>query len=229
MPDTTEAQQLTLKVVLTAGSRVISNQWKLWVYPAAEDLPQTELCRQVDRLTDDDIDFMEQGGAVLLTGNFPSATENEMFRTHTSGRSLLHAGALIRKHPVWQKFPNEGFADWQFFRMMDSSSSMIHDSEMPEFQPLLELIPSFKRIRRKSMLSEYKVGKGRLICSSLKLQKDDPAGSYLKQLLLDYLASKNWTDAPEWKVGDLRCRLHNPVQYSCQYRKIDAGGRPVDD
>ena len=106
---------------------------------------------------------------------------------------------------------------------------MIHDSEMPEFQPLLELIPSFKRIRRKSMLSEYKTGKGRLICCSLNLQKDDPAGSWLKKLLLDYLAAKNWTDAPEWKVGDLRCRLHNPVQYSCQYRKIDAGGRPVDD
>jgi hypothetical protein len=172
---------------------------------------------------------MEQGGAVLLTGNFPSAVEKEMFRTHTSGRSLLHAGAIIRKHPIWQKFPAEGFADWQFFRMMNCSSSMIHDRNMPEFQPLLELIPSFKRIRHKSMLSEYKVGKGRLICCSLHLQKDDPAGCWLKKLLLDYLAAKNWTAAPEWQAEYLRNRLHNPVQYSCQYRKIDAGGRPVDD
>jgi len=229
LPDMIEAQQLTLKVVLTSDDRVISNQWKLWVFPAAEDSVQSESCRLVDRLTDDDITFMEQGGAVLLTDNFPSAVENEMFRTHTSGRSLLHAGAILRKHPIWQKFPAEGFADWQFFRMMDCSCSMIHDRDMPEFQPLLELIPSFKRIRHKSMLSEYKVGKGRLICCSLHLQDNDPAGCWLKKLLLDYLAAKDWAAAPEWQVGYLRSRMHNPVQYSCQYRKIDAGGRPVDD
>ena len=230
LPDSPDAHQLTLKVVLTADcGKVINNQWKLWVYPRVENLPAATLCREVDRLTDEDITFMEQGGAVLLTGNFPSAVENEMFRTHTSGRSLLHAGAIIRKHPVWQQFPAEGFADWQFFRMMDSSCSMVHDRAMPEFQPLLELIPSFKRIRRKSMLSEYKTGKGRLICCSLKLQKDDPAGSWLKKLLLDYLAAKNWADAPEWTPDALRERLHNPIRSTCQYRKIDAGGRPIDD
>jgi hypothetical protein len=229
LPDTAEAQQLTLKVVLTTDDRVISNQWKLWVFPVVEDSVQSESCRLVDRLTDDDITFMEQGGAVLLTGNFPSAVEKEMFRTHTSGRSLLHAGAIIRKHPIWQKFPAEGFADWQFFRMMDSSCSMVHDRNMPEFQPLLELIPSFKRIRHKSMLSECKVGNGRLICCSLHLHEDDPAGSWLKKLLLDYLAAKNWANAPEWTPDALRERLHNPIRSTCQYRKIDAGGRPIDD
>ena len=230
LPDSAEACQLTLKVLLTASNgKVVRNQWKLWVYPPAGDALCTPHCREVDRLTDEDITFMEQGGAVLLSDNFPSAVEKEMFRTHTSGRSLLHAGAIIRKHPVWQKFPTGGFADWQFFRMMDASCSMVHDNAMPEFQPMLELIPSFKRIRRKSMLAEYKVGKGRLLCCSLHLRADDPAGSWLKRLLLDYLAAKDWTDAPEWQSEHLRNRLHNPVQYACQYRKIDAGGRPIDD
>ena len=230
LPDTTEAQQLVLKVVLTAANgKVVSNQWKLWVYPAAETEVLPEHCRKVDKLSDSDVTFMEQGGAVLLTGNFPAAVENEMFRTHTSGRSLLHAGAILRKHPIWQKFPAEGFADWQFFRMMDASCSMVHDRAMPEFQPLMELIPSFKRIRRKSMLAEYKVGKGRLLCCSLNLREDDPAACYLNKLLLDYLASKVWAEAPEWRIEHLRDRLQNPIQYVCQYRKIDAGGRPIDD
>ena len=171
---------------------------------------------------------MKQGGNILLTDNFPAATEREMFRTHTSGRSLLHAGAILREHPIWRKFPAEGFADWQFFPMMDQSYSIVYDSDMPEFKVLFELIPSFKRIRHKTMLTEFQVGQGRLMLCSLHLNEDDPAGSYLKYLLLEYLSGDQKSEAPDWAVEKLRERLHNPVNYVCQYRKIDAGGRPVD-
>lgn len=227
LPESDRAQMLTLHAVLSGSGKVFNNQWKLWVYPAAK--LNTYKCRVLDKLTDEAVDFLADGGAVLLTGEFPCGTELEMFRPHTSGRSLGHSGAIIRRHPVWEKFPNESFADWQFFPMMNVSCSIVNDKDMPEFKPLLELIPSFKRIRHKSMLAEYKVGKGRLMLCTLHIEADDPAARYLGSLLKEYLSSGSYaSDVPEWTPEKLRHRLHHPVTYNCQYRKIDAGGRPVE-
>ena len=151
----------------------------------------------------------------------------ETFRPHTSGRSLGHSGAIPHEHPVWHEFPQDGFADWQFFPMMTGSVSLIRDEDMPEFAPILELIPSFKLIKRKSLLSEYRVGQGRLMICGFHLREDDPASVWMRHILLEYLGRRDFADAPEWQTDKLLSRLNAGVQADTG-KKIDAGGRPVD-
>ena len=113
--------------------------------------------------------------------------------------------------------------------MMTGSHSLVTDPEMPEYQPVLELIPSFKLIKRKSLLSEFKVGSGRLMVCGFRLTDEDPAAVWMKQILLEYLEQQDYAPAPEWSVEQLKQRLDaeslSPVMLG---KKIDAGGRPVD-
>ena len=55
--------------------------------------------------------------------------------------------------------------------------------------PIVEMVSSFKKIKRQAMLFELKVGAGRLIICTLKLDNSSAAASYLKRQLEDYAES----------------------------------------
>ena len=230
LPDGRKPGCGVLHVAASFNGETVSNRWLFWFFPRETDvLPRTGV-RIADKLTDDVLDFVEAGGAVLLTGGFPARTESETFRTHCSGRTTGHAGFLIHEHPVWNDFPHEGFGDWQFFEMMRNSTGLIYDPAMPEFRPALELIPSFKLIRRKSMLSEFRVGRGRIMMCGLNLNESDPAGRYLRSAILRYLGNRDFAPAPEWNAKDLRARAKKDFALDGipQEVELDAGGRPLD-
>lgn len=228
LPDWAEAHCCTLCVQFSAGKNTWKNHWKFWVFPVPHAVKWNRV-RLAESFSEETIRFMADGGAVLLSGGFPGVSLPENFRPHTSGRSLGHSGAIPHEHPIWKRFPHDGFADWQFYPMMTGSHSLVTNPEMPEYQPVLELIPSFKLIKRKSLLSEFKVGSGRLMVCGFRLTDEDPAAVWMKQILLEYLEQQDYAPAPEWSVEQLKQRLDaeslSPVMLG---KKIDAGGRPVD-
>lgn len=227
LPDVEKPYCAILRATTTGTGEILENHWRFWVFPKPESAPGLGV-RCATELNDEVIDFAAAGGAVLLTGGFPMQTWPETFRTHTSGRTLGHAGMIFRTHPIWREFPHEGFGDWQLFPMMTHSTSLIYDAEMPEYRPLLELIPAFKLIRRKSMLSEFKVGHGRIIMCGLVLGDSDPAATYLKITILNYLGRRDWVNAPEWSAIKLRMRLRTTTASELKPVPIDAGGRPIE-
>ena len=81
-------------------------------------------------------------------------------------------------------------------------------------------------MRRKSLLSEFVVGQGRLMICGLKLNADDPAAAYMKRLLLDYLGQRNFAPAPEWRPEKLAKRIGMTITER-ERKVIDAGGRPI--
>ena len=217
---------LELHVTCDIDGKVLHNSWKFWAFPEPQEII-SEKVRCLSALTGEDVCFMEQGGSVLLTGNFPCAVMSEKFGPHTSGRSMGHSGTVIHDHAVWKNFPHEGFADWQFYEMFCHSTSLISVDGEPEFAPLIELIPSFKLIKRKSMLSEYRVGKGRLMLCGLRLDADEPAAKWMKYTLTGYLVSPT-AAAPEWEAGKLLSAINSEQQQLTSGKKMDAGGRPVE-
>lgn len=227
LPPWETARRGILHARFSDGAFTRENRWNFWIFPETEDATSDGV-RCENTLSGEFIAFLQNGGSGLLTGDFPCETMAEHFRPHTSGRSLGHAGAIPHAHPVWERFPQEGFADWQFYLMMTDSVSFATDPGMPEHRPMLELIPSFKLIRRKSLLSEFRVGRGRLMLCGLRLTADDPAAKWMKHLLLEYLAQGEYAPAPEWPPEDLRSRLNAKPQVAATGKKIDAGGRPVD-
>ena len=227
IPAAGEPFHAVLRVTLEAGETRLENSWDIWFWEEIDESRDVfENVRVAEKLTAEDIAFMEKGGNILLTANFPGETMSENFRPHTSGRSIGHSGAIVREHPVWKRFPNEGFADWQFYPLMSGSTSFIRDAEMPEFSPMLELIPSFKLIRRKSPLMEFKVGSGRLLICGLNIAADDPAAGWMRHILLEYLSGADKKSAvPVWESGKLLARIGDGSRSADMGGKIDAGGR----
>ncbi len=227
LPDVQQGLAATLKVTLTAPDRSWENFWYFWVFPDCKFTPDDSV-KIVNKLDENLIRFIADGGKVLLTDNFPALACNENFRSFTSGRSTGHGGALLNDHPVWEKFPHAGFMDWQFFPMMTQSKSLLYSKDMPEFAPVFELIPSFKMVKHKSMLSEFAVGKGRLMISGWRFDADDPGAKYMLRVLTEYLAGGNYAPAPVWEVEKLTAGLALTGFMDKNGKKVDAGGRPVD-
>ena len=209
-----------------SGTKLV-NSWKYWLFPEPENKEYANV-RTSEDLTAGDVEFMEKGGCVLLTGNFPAQSMPERFAPHTSGRSIGHSGVLINPHPVTDKIPHEGFADWQFYPVMTGAKSLISDSSTPEYAPVIELIPSFKLIKHKSFLSEFAVGRGRLMICGLRLDIDDPAARWLRSVILQYLAEGSFVSAPVWEADKLLNSISGEKETVSVGKKIDEGGRPVD-
>ncbi|MBO7742356.1 MAG: hypothetical protein J6S21_07365 [Victivallales bacterium] len=213
-----------------AEYRNLANGWDFWAFPLPpENAAYGDNVAVVQRLTPELVREISGGRAVMLTDNFPGVTTDENFGTHTSGRAWGHAGLRIMEHPVWKRFPSAEYGDWQFYSLMQRSHAMVTDRDMPGYAPLLELIPSFKLVTRKSGLAEYRVGAGRLLICGMNLDAPDPAARWLKHVLLEYLASGQWHDgAPEWKAEELLTRISGGGFKRRREKKIDAGGRIVE-
>ena len=75
------------------------------------------------------------------------------------------------------------------------------------------------------MLSEFQVGKGRIVMCDLVLGENDPAGNYLKYAVLDYLKNRNYVAAPEWSPETLKTKSRMENRENFIEVQIDEGGR----
>ncbi len=226
LPESSAGTEYTLKAQLNANGKVWNNFWSFWVFPEKKTICSPQV-KTAAALTPELVEFITGGGRVLLTGNFPGEMMREVFRSHTSGRSIGHSGALMHPHPLWEKFPQNGYLNWQFLPLMENSFSLVYDRNMPEFSPVFSLIPSFKMVKHKSMLSEFSVGKGHLMICGFNLEADDPACRYMKYALTAYLDGENFAASPIWEPADLLKKI-NTATFSRTGKKIDEGGRPID-
>ena len=228
LPEAEIPYQVSLQVRAQLNDEFIDNAWEFYIFPAETPAVPCGV-RIADKLTEKEIDFLEKGGSLLLTGGFPAATTDEAFRPHTSGRAQLHGGVLLNDHPVWRDFPHRGFMEWQFFNMMSESKAIVYDPDMPEYNVIMELIPSFKLVKRKSVLTEFRVGRGTLLICGLNLDEKDPAARCLKKELLNYLGAPEKAPAAAWEPDALRRRITQGIPANRAVVKVDAGGRPIEE
>ena len=92
------------------------------------------------------------------------------------------------KHPALAEFPTESFGDWQWQDLLQNSEALIIDDAPAEFRPIVQFVPDFNNNKKLSAIFEAKVGKGKLIVSTLNLQKNIENRREAKQLLHSLLA-----------------------------------------
>jgi hypothetical protein len=96
---------------------------------------------------------------------------------------------VIAKHPLLRDVPHDGFCDWQFFEMMEGGHAVVFDRPDVPFDPIVEVVSSFKRVVRQAALFELQVGRGKLLACTFKLSPDDPSGTWLLNRMRAYVAS----------------------------------------
>ncbi|MBE3038274.1 MAG: hypothetical protein IMZ62_05635, partial [Chloroflexi bacterium] len=141
--------------------------------------------------------YLRQGGRVLLLqqGDGPLPARRGPF-----WRENLK---LFTAHPLWQVFPQQGYTNLQFFGL--ASDVMLDTGRLPQalvgvtdIRPLMRRMDS-REFYMQDYLLEAKVGQGRLLACTLKVQggagaqpsgwQHNVAGAYLLWAMMEYLLS----------------------------------------
>ncbi|MBI4024339.1 MAG: beta galactosidase jelly roll domain-containing protein [Verrucomicrobia bacterium] len=214
MPPAPTPTRLTLHVEWSDRQYRLDNEWHFWTFPRVTKIEtpvaadpvlrkrfheagfgtrkiwsgQTTI-RLVSALTDSILRFLKTGGRVLLLGdgNLPSLPTS--FQMAVAGRVRGNLATVIRDHPLMNRFPHEGFCDWQFYSMLEGGRAIVFDDRSLPFDPILEVVSSFKIIVKQAALAEFKAGAGRLLICSLNLNPRDPGAMHLLESMTRYAAS----------------------------------------
>lgn len=214
IPQLSHASELQIELTLTANNKTWQNTWNLWGFPEIQSnlsvdgqIGDVRICQQ---LSLDDLAHMEQGGSVLLLGSDPFESQATGFQPIACGRSSGDMATVIEAHPIFENFPHQGFCDWQFASMLQGGSAVMFNNVDLPFDPILEVVSTYKSVTPKAAMFEYAVGDGHLLVCSLNLRDDDPAAILLLERMVQYLSSK--PDREKLKtishatLSDLICR-----------------------
>lgn len=195
--------KLRLKVSLADASGSIANEWEFWVFPPAPETPGSPRVLVTDKLDATALEKLASGGRVVLLGGQSLPRRALSFQQGIGGRPENNFATAIYKHPIIDGFPHDGYFDWQFFRMCNKATSVVFDGIPVDFQPVIEVVNSYKQIIRQGALFEWQVGRGRLIVCTLNLEARNPAAAYLRSLILGYAAGPELAVAPSLAPAEI--------------------------
>lgn len=216
-PDLREAGKVTLCCCLSGGDYKLANDWDFWVFP---DEPPPAISLALDQnvrellqdryaeigpphagrgagvliqsdVNESAIDLLESGARILVLGTRPFPCAATHFQPALCGRPQGNLATVIADHPALRRFPHDGYCAWQFYSLLEEGAAVIFDGAALPFEPIIEVVSSFKLIRKQAALFELRVGAGMLMVCALKICLDDPAAVRLLDSLVEYLHAVN--------------------------------------
>lgn len=229
MPELPDPSKMTLCVRLSGGDYEIDNRWDFWAFPVAGPPPLRAQAdstvrkllaerypglsarkaspgprlRIVSALDEEGFRFLSGGGDVVLLGHAPFRALPTSFQMSTTGRAEGNLATAIADHPLFQGFPHEGFCDWQFYSLLGKGQAVLFDDPALPFDPIVEVVSSFKLIRKQASVFEFGVDKGRLLACSFALDLSDPAAVFLLNRMLAYVSGEAFQPRTRLSLGML--------------------------
>ena len=136
-----------------------------------------------EEVTGDLLDYARGGGRVVLAATEglvrPHAplfgyvkyfcTPPANYAPYEDGQN----GTVIADHPLLEGFPHEGFADWQFFRMIQNAPPLdIEPLALADAEPVIRVIHRYPTLHPLAYLLERRVGEGSVVICALELKPD---------------------------------------------------------
>ncbi len=197
-----------LQLIVSVKGTVFRNQWSIWVYPAS--LPMVELTDLPDRLETDTLDekaiaILNNGGKVILnlygkvnkgrevvqafTPVFWNTSWFKMRPPHTLGLLIDSASAAFRF------FPTASHSDLQWWEVVTHSQVMHLEDFSPAMPVLIRPIDTWFMNRNLGLAFEARIGKGRLLVTSIALNQNSAVMRQLRFSLYQHLLFANeWSN-----------------------------------
>ena len=162
------------------------------------------------------LQHLRDGGRVwLMTERGQTAARAEVAFFPAAGGAL---GTVVRDHPAFRGFPTEGFADLQFFNLLDGAVPLPLDRWTGGLVPIMSgirttagFLSKSKDLSRVGYVFDAKVGKGRLLVTTLRFRAhfDEayPEAIYLFDRLLRYATSPDFAPKAEPDEQALRALM----------------------
>lgn len=201
-----QAGKYTLSVTLPGTEA--RNHWDFWVYPrqqeeeALGDILVTDTLDRKARRT------LERGGKVLLLAAgkvsygrevkqqflpvFWNTSWFKMRPPHTTGLFI------DTQHPILAQFPTDSHSDLQWWELVNKAQVMLFSDFPSDFQPIVQSIDTWFVSRKIGMLFEARVGKGRLVMTTMDLSSrldTRHAARQMRHSILAYMRSDRFTPA----------------------------------
>ena len=211
-----KAEKLTL--VVSIGD--FNNSWDFWVYPAKRNqIPGEEKIRVVQKLDEETIQFLQNGGSVLLNlkkgtlskemgGDIAIGFSSIFWNTAwTNGQAPHTLGILCNpKDPALACFPTEYYSNWQWWDAMSHSGAINLSCFPVEIKPIIRVIDDWFTNRSLALVFEAKVGKGKIVISGIDLSnkvETRPEAQQLLYSLKNYMAGLQFNPKVEMKVDQI--------------------------
>lgn len=192
-----------LDVVFSLEGTDIYNQWMIWVYPAKLSEPKHGnllITRVWDKKAKQQL---EKGGNVFLLADtakidsdVPPGFSGISWNTVWSGTPPNLLGILCNPaHEAFKHFPTQFYSNWQWFDLVRNSRPMLLDHTPSSFKPLVQMIPDWNNNRKIGLIFEAKVGKGKLLMTSIDLpgiMANSPVARQMYYSLMEYMASDSF-------------------------------------
>lgn len=186
-----QAEMLTL--VLKVAN--FTNSWDFFVYPSSTPVVKPGSL-VFDRPDKEMFDALEKGGNVLLTlkqgtlhpdagGDLHTAFSSIFWNTTwTNKKPMTSLGILCDPgHPALKEYPTQFHSNWQWWDAMTYSNVVMIDKLNKEIEPIVRVIDDWTTARSLGLVFECRVGKGKLLISSIDLSSDLEKRPEARQLL----------------------------------------------
>jgi hypothetical protein len=186
----------------------LENDWDIWVYPAAAKTRTQNSIVVTHELTSEVAASLNAGGKVLLEipprrvkgdrlGQVGLGFSSIFWNTAWTGRQPPHTLGILcdPAHPALAQFPTEYHSNWQWWYLISRAGAMILDELPSEVNPIVQVIDDWVTNRKLGLLIEAKVGRGKLLVSSIDLENDldsNPVARQMRASLLHYMDSSRF-------------------------------------
>ena len=197
-------QKLTLSVIADH----FKNHWEFWVYPESVPVLKSDIyyCDTLDKKA---LRVLKKGGKVHLNAAGKIEKGKEVVQHflpvfwNTSWFQMRppHTTGILTdpEHPIYTYFPTEYHSNLQWWSILNRTQ-VINLEEFPtDYRPILQPIDTWFMNRRLGAILEVKVGKGKLLITSMPLDKDT-ASKQLDYSIKEYMNSKDFDPQTEVNV-----------------------------
>ena len=182
-----------------------ANSWDLWIYPTFVDLPVPVGLIRTHELDAATLAALEGGATVLLSippdqvapdpkrGRIQLGFSSIFWNTAWTNQQAPHTLGILcdPAHPALAAFPTESHSNWQWWYPVMRAGAMILDDLPRELRPIVQVVDDWFTNRKLGLVFEARVGRGRLLVSSIDLDNaGDPVSRQLLASLLAYAGSE---------------------------------------
>ncbi len=198
----------TLEVsVQSSNATEANNHWDFWVYPSEAEMPKV---KEKDIYIADTLDakaqkVLQKGGKVLLLAAgkvkmgedvkqtylpvFWNTSWFKMRPPHTTG-ATIDTG-----HPLFKWFPTDEWANLNWWELLNKAQVMNLREFPKDYQPAIQPIDTWHVSRKLGMMVEAKVGKGKLLMTTMDLQNNLEhrlVATQMRKAILQYMLSDDF-------------------------------------
>lgn len=194
----TSPAKLRLEVILDGTAA--RNSWDCWVYPPPV-IGKSECVRWANYWSQELAAAVDGGETAILElgheqipGAFRGCFTTLLWNPIMKRKHLSQTMGILcdPSHPAFTSFPTESYSNWQWWDVIRPSRVLDLDVLSPRPEPIVRMVDSFIGNRHLGLIFEVRMGKGRLLVTSLDLSRDlttRHAARQLRASLLNYVNS----------------------------------------